>query len=251
MAKKTADTRYLTKMAREYSLDFLDSDDLSEIEEGIRQTQQGIVHANLAVAIALARIERSALYTQAGYTYFRDYLKDSDNRLQMPRQTMHDYLRIGQVFLDHQHGLITAGFDRNGPMHNLRYLPAAIEHHDPQQAYRNCARMSFREFKRFAREEEEPSVPEEWRKRREKPVGGQQAPEPSVEITPKQIRVDGKNILRLDPDLAERTRDDLSQYLRQIYRIRAAGNTPVVLEVYDDGEARAVENYLKRLRAKR
>jgi len=42
----------------DYSLDFINSDNLQEIEEGIKETTRGIDTANLAIALAIARIDR-------------------------------------------------------------------------------------------------------------------------------------------------------------------------------------------------
>ena len=60
--------------------------------------------------------------------------------------------------------------------------------------------------------------------------------------------VDGKNILRFDPDLEERTKVELTDYLKQIYAIRSTGNQPHIFNLYDEQEAKAVEQFLKKRR---
>jgi len=62
---------------KQYSLDFVRSDKLEDIEEGIRETIRGVGTANLAIAVAIAKIEREALYRQAGFrTYMESLLSN-------------------------------------------------------------------------------------------------------------------------------------------------------------------------------
>jgi len=226
----------------EYSLDFINSDSLNDVEEGIRETARGIDTANLAVALAIARIDREALYAQAGYKSYQQYLKEAENRINLPASTISEYKKIGETYTQYRSHLQKIGFEEKGNLHKLRFLEKALETHNKKEVFDRLKNDTFRNFKAFAinhntfersKENLEPAY------------------QPQIEISAKRIKIDGKNILKLDPDLEETTREEIGDYLREVYRIRAAGNKPLVVEVYDDGEIRAVSNFLKRHRVKK
>jgi hypothetical protein len=77
-------------------LDYMQSNDLDTIEKGIRKTVKEMDFANLVVAMAFAKIDREGLYTQAGCKSYLEYLDKAEDRLNMSRQTMSDYKRIGE-----------------------------------------------------------------------------------------------------------------------------------------------------------
>jgi hypothetical protein len=55
--------------------------------------------------------------------------------------------------------------------------------------------------------------------------------------------------------MPEKEQEALGGYLAEVYAIRAAGNEPLVIETYDDREARTLKNriaaMLKEIRASR
>jgi len=52
-------------------------------------------------------------------------------------------------------------------------------------------------------------------------------------------------------DLRPEVREELAGYLVKIYEVRASGNKPYILNVYDELEARAVERFLQRRRMRK
>ena len=73
---------------------------------------------------------------------------------------------------------------------------------------------------------------------------------PEIKITEKQVYVDGKGILRFVTGLDERIKAEIAGYLKKLYAVRAKGNTPYVIDVYDENEVRAVEAFIRRRRAR-
>lgn len=226
---------------KQYNLDFLYSNDLEEIEEGIKETFQGVNFASLGICLAFAKIDREALYLQAGHKSYLQYLDQAEDRFNMSRQAMSDYKRIGETYLDHKADLQLSGFKEEGHLHKLRYLERALELHKPEEVFRRIANDSLRGFIEYATGGSS--------ERSDRKPGLQYIPE--IRITAKRIVVDGKNILNFSRDLDERIKEELIDYLKQIYEVRATGNHPYILNVYDEQEARAVERFLSRRRARR
>lgn len=224
---------------RDYKLDFVHSNNLEEIEAGIKETIRGVSWANLTLCLAFAKIDGEALYVQAGYKSYLQYLDQAEERVSMPRQTISDYKRMGETYLKYKADLQLSGFKEEGNLHKLRFLERALELHNPDEVFKRIANDSFRGFKDYAAGGSPSERPDS------RPVR-QYIPE--IHITPKRIMVDGRNILNFSRDLDERTREELTDYLKKIYEVRAAGNRPYVLNVYDEQEAQAVERYLQRYR---
>lgn len=225
---------------KEYTLDFVYSDKLEDIEEGIKETTKGMDTANLVVALAIARIDQEALYVQAGCKSYLEYLDTAEDRLNMSRQSISNYKLIGVAYIQYKNQLKKIGYQEQGNLHKLRFLEAALQHHQSSQVFKRLMADSLRKFAEYAIGL--PAV-----EHSEKPV---KQYIPDIRITPKMIIVDGKNILRLDPGLDETIKKELIEYLKRIYEIKGTGNIPYILNVYDDKEARTVENYLKRRRGK-
>ncbi len=219
-------------------LDYLHSEDLNMIEQGIRETVKGVDFSNLVVALAFAKIDREALYIQAGCKSYLEYLDKAEERLNMSRQTMSDYKRIGEIYIEYKSQLQQIGFREEGNLHKLRYLPRALERHPQREVFTRLVRDSLRKFVAYA----SPDAPEAPAPRRHVP---------RIEISTSKIVVDGKNILRFDPELRPEVREELAGYLVKIYEVKAAGNTPYILDAYDEQEVRAVDRFLRRRRERK
>ena len=222
----------------DYALDYLYSGILEEIETGIQETTRGIDTANLVIALAITRIDQEALYIQADCKSYLEYLDKAVDRINMSRQSISDYKRIGETYLEYKNKLQQIGFKEEGNLHKLRFLKRALEHHRQADVFKHLMSDSLRTFIDYAIGISERSVailPEYM---------------PEITITPKKIMIDGANILRFSTDLDERARTEIADYLKKIYTVRQTGNTPYIIDVYDEKEARAVEAFIRRRRAK-
>lgn len=128
-----------------------------------------------------------------------------------------------------------AGFQEEGHLHKLRYLERALEAHSPQTVFKRIGMDSYRKFREFAS--------------KEAPSGKESAVFiPEIKVTARRVTVDGINLLNFSRDISEPIREELGGYLKRIYEIRSRDNVPHIVDVYDEGEARAIENYLRRHR---
>ena len=223
----------------DYALDYLYSENLEEIETGIQETTRGIDTANLVIALAITRIEQDALFAQAGYKTYLEYADKAVDRLNMSRQSISDYKRIGETYLEYKSKLQQIGFKEEGNLHKLRFLKRALEHHRQADVFKHLMSDSLRTFIIYAVGISERSA-------------NKILPEymPEIKITQKQIYIDGHGILRFAADLDERIRAEITEYLRKLYKVRSTGNVAYVIDVYDETEAKAVEAFIRRRRAR-
>lgn len=132
------------------SLDFINSDNLQEIERGIRHTIQGVVLSKAAVCKSLANIDRKKLYRQAGADNFMQYLEAE--RIPIKYKTAKEYAKIGDVLMRHEEELDTVDFTEEDGLKKLMYLDRALEQteEDRDQVYQKVKEYSLRDFKQFA-----------------------------------------------------------------------------------------------------
>ena len=226
---------------KQIDLQFLQSDDLKIIEDGIREIRKGVNTGILAMGMGFLKIEYQAIYTQIpGCKSYMQYLMEASDRVDMPRSTISTYKRMAEIYFQNKSKLQRAGFMVENHTYKLLYLEVALETHkdNPEEVFKRIIADSVRQFKEYA-------LGDSFIRMNDKPV---QQYLPDIQITPKRIMVDGKNILRLDPDLDERTKVELADYLKQIYEVRATGNQPHIFNLYDEQEAKAVESFIKRHR---
>jgi hypothetical protein len=138
------------KQTEVFSLDFIDSDKLEEIERGIKETVRGVILSKTAICKSLANIDRKKLYKQAGAHSFMDYL--SSERIPIKYKTAKEYAKIGDILIRYGDQLSSVHFKEEDGLKKLMYLEKALERHenDPGQVFDNITRYSLRAFKEYA-----------------------------------------------------------------------------------------------------
>lgn len=212
-------------------VEFIDSPELEVIEDGIRQIQGTTDLLSLIQGVAIVRIEQEGLWRQAGFDTLHAYRIVQNERLGMPRQTVSRRRLVGEGWLDNRKAL--GKFPLSGHVEKLRLLNQAVALFGKKDAIASFKAMSFREF-------------DEWIRPR---VAAPDLPDVDLAIREGQILLDGTALLGFDEDLPEEERDFLGRLLRAGYRARRGANLAHVVGCYDEGEARAVDNFLKKLRA--
>jgi hypothetical protein len=74
-------------------------------------------------------------------------------------------------------------------------------------------------------------------------------PDADIQMKGDKVLLDGKHVMTLDVEPQER--DFLGKLLKAGYQARKGNCLAHVVAVYDEGEARAIDRYLKELRAKK
>jgi|GEM_PF-6387321 len=211
----------------------------SEFSELVLTLKQFAAEARssiFAMGLLCLIIDREQLYKKGGYRGYYDYIAHVETEAEIPAQTLSDAKRIAEIYLEHFHKLEQQNFSVIGHAHKLRFLDAAVEHHGVE-AYKKIKTATFREFQRWAQEDETKPV--------EKPYT------PKVEIFEDQILVEGAPVLNFAESLPDEEKLLLGKYLDSIYRIRQNGNEPFLIDTYDTGEQYAILAFQKRYRAKK
>jgi hypothetical protein len=215
-------------------LDFIGTSDLHEIEEGIHKIEATSDLLALAQGIAIIKIEREELWRQDGYENLRSYRVAQAERLQMPASTVSGRRRVAEGYIDNRK--LLAHVPLAGNVRKLALLEDALRLHDRREVLAHFKADSLRAF-------------EEWVSPKKRLL-----PElPDVELSVKddEILLDGTPLLSFDDELADEERDFIAKGLRDLYRARRGGCIAHVVPCYDEGEARKVDNDLKKLRAQK
>ena len=256
------------------SLDFVHDDDLEKIEVGIKETQKGIDTANLAIALAIVRIDRESLYAQAGFKSATEYFREADIRLNMPKQTVSVYRKIGQAYLEYKEQLKKNGFEEEGNLYKLIYLDRALENHTQEEVFKNINSISLRKFKDFAYSSNESM-------RMDSPKNIESFTDYSVSVTKRGVKVDDTYIVEYSDGIDDSLRKDVSKavkeafrlhqsntgtlvldvetieekkemnrFFKEIFKIRANGDEPLIIGVSNTEEKRAIKRFLEKYRLK-
>jgi len=222
----------LPRMQAELDADFLYSDDLDTVEIGARTLARSSELLALITGMAIIRIENDGLWMQAGYNNLREYRIHQAARLGMPRQTISGYRRVAEAWLANRK--LLARVPLEGRVSKLVHFQAALDYHQDHKLVMDHFKAdSYDDFKRFAR----PDLKQD----RLQPV--------NFTMSDTGILIEGEPVLLWPDTFPEPDRDWLGGILGRAYQARAGGNLAHVVEVYDQGEARAVDNFLKKLRA--
>jgi hypothetical protein len=150
-------------LTSQISLDYINSDNASEIDAGIRDTIKGVRLSILAMGMGLARLKEKGLFLDLKYHSMNDYLESLCDEMQIERSTAHNWLYIGEIYTKYQRELERVEFtDADGPT-KLPYVERALEIHEKRAVFRAVKELSFREFKDFLKKIKRPPVPQKSR----------------------------------------------------------------------------------------
>jgi len=222
----------LPKMSVNIDAEFLYSDNLETVETGAKSIGKSSDILSLILGLAIIRIERDGLWRQAGFDNLRSYRVAQHGRLNMPKSSISTKRRVAEAWLAHKRLLSRVPID--GHVSKLVFLNEAMRlHQDHRLVLDHFKKDSYDAFRLWAR----PDL-----KRPELPAV-------AALITDSGITIDGRPVLQWPDDFPENERAWLGRILERSYAARAGGNVAHVVPVYDDGEARAVDNFLKKLRS--
>lgn len=213
-------------------VDFIDSDDLEQIEAGIRRVEATTDLLALIQGIAVVKIEREGLWRQGGYETLQGYRTAQNERLGLPRQTLSNRRKMAEGYLDNRKLLARVSLD--GHLTKLALLSEAIRvHGDRREVLSHFKADTYREFRDWVR----PALPRP------------ELPEVELRIRGDSVFLDGVEALSFGAELPAERRTLIADQLRAAARAWAGSCLAHVVPCYDEGEARAVDAFLKRYRA--
>jgi hypothetical protein len=235
--------RYLGSL-RETDADIieaLNTRDIFKIESTIQDLTDSMKSHIFLIGTACLIIEEEALYVDAGFHSYLDYAKHLYEATGLSPQTLSAAKIIMERYRNYYSDLTRHGFNLEHNSNKLLYLENALENHeDKVEVFKRISSDTFRDFQCYARTPDDEPVPQRL---------------PKIKVEAGRILVNGKNILNFPKDMPDKEKEALGGYLGEIYTIRAAGNAPLVVETYDDGEARVlkkrIDALLKEIRSKK
>ena len=212
-------------------LDFIDSDNLEELEEGIQKIGLASDLLALVQGVAILKVENHGLWRQAGFDNLRAYRIAQSDRLKIPRSTLSTRRGIAQAWLDNRKAL--GNVDLSGHVQKLVFLPEAIENYGRREAISHFKNDTFREFKAWVRPREEEEV----------------LPDVDIQVHEDKIVLEGKGILEFSAKVPAKEREFVADVLRAAYRERKGNLHPYVIGLYEASQGKILErlwrDYLK------
>lgn len=216
------------------ALDFLASEDLGEVETGIQGLGKSSDIISILLGVAVLRVEREGLWMQADYKSLKEYRAVQAKRLGMPAPSISYCRKVADAWL--QYRKILGPLDLAGHVAKLEFFDRAMKLHDSRKlVLEHFKKDTWREFRAFAVPAEEADP----------------LPDVALSISRAGISLDGEELVAFSEDLPEDERGFIGGVLRAAYRARRGECLAHVVAVYDEGEARAVDLFLKKLRAKK
>lgn len=147
--KKIAEMRRGGKHQTEFSLDYIESNNLYEIERGIMETMDGLVLSKVVLCKALANIDRKKLYTQVGAGNFHEYLEME--RIPLNYKTAKEYAKIGDTLIRHASELEAVDFHEEDGLKKMVYLDKALNtcNAERDEIFQKVKESSLRDFQRW------------------------------------------------------------------------------------------------------
>ena len=223
------------------ALDLFYSDNLSEVETGIKNLNSFSSKSWLVSSILLYTLIYSKdLYTQSGLSW-ADYAKQSRERLGLNNRDISEQLSAARFFIRHHEELARRGFN---PIGNNRKLSRAelatdlcgdfhltIEHliNDDQNEF-IAWYQSFKAKK---------AIPATDFKRND------------IEIKKDKFFIQGKEAVSISDEIPEGDKMRIEKYIKQIFEALQLGYEPAIIQCYDEKEGRALLNLRDKYRQKR
>jgi hypothetical protein len=215
--------------------------DISRIESAIKNLTDSMKNHIFIIGMGCVIIDREALYADAGFHSYLDYAKHLYEETGLSPQSLSAAKIIIERFIDYNAELRKHGFSLEHNSNKLLYLENALENHgDRAEVFRRISGDTFRDFQAYARTPDDAPAPQRL---------------PKIKVEEGKILVNGRNILNFPKDMPEKEKEALGEYLSEVYAIRASGNAPLVVETYDDNEARVlkkrIDALLKEIRSRK
>jgi hypothetical protein len=215
-----------------FSLDYANSDDALEIDQGIRETIRGIRLSILSIGIGLAKIKAKGLYVDLKYHSMAQYLESLCEQTRMERSGLHNWLYIGEAYLKYRKDLDRIGFsDEDGPT-KLPYMDRALALYPKKDVLRAVKDMSLRQFISFSKGEAPAAAPEA----------------STIQVKGSHVYIGDRPAVTLDEGLDPKTRAYLEGIIVEAGEALEAGEVLYTTRLYDMEEMRRFERAAEKLK---
>lgn len=230
-AKKAALSLSNSKSNGKLDIDALmHSDNLVEIEEGIRELNSFATKATLMSSIILYTcIFNMDLYKQSGLTW-AEYIVSAKKRLGLDPREISEMLSGAGFFIEYNDKLMEKNYQLTSFRNIARaYLALELSGNVDEVINHLCSGESAEAFKAWYQSLKKP-----------KAIEGPSSNflRTDIVITKTSVSISGKNLFTISDNLPEEEQKKFMEYVTKIYSTIQEGYQPAVIPVYDKAEAR-------------
>jgi hypothetical protein len=210
------------------------SHDIQKIKQAIKDISNSINNHVILIGLACVIIDREQLYIDAGYKSYLDFVKILYEETGLSPQSFSAAKIIVERYIDHYSDLKKYNFAINRNTNKLLYLEVALANHASKaDVFKHIAQDKYVDFVMYSKTPDGKEI--------------LPSPQPKIKIEKEKILVGGINILNFPDTLPEPEKETLGKYLTEVYAIHAAGNKPLIIETYDEHEAKVLKNKISAL----
>lgn len=212
------------------------SDDLEEVENGIRQLNTFSSKAWILSAILLyTLIYNRSLYQQSGLNW-QEYSKQSRKRLELDQKDITEQLSAARFFIKYHEAMERAGWKPNSANRKLARAELALSlSGDIDAVIKHLVEDTWLEFNLWYSSFKIAKI--------EKPTEYKRN---DIVIEKNKWTIQGINAITISNEIPAQDRERLNGYITQIFKALQQGYEPAIVAVYDKKEA----SILPRLRDK-
>ena len=230
IAKESALALVQGSMVQQTAEDLFYTDNLEEVERGLKSLNEFSSKAWLLSAIILYTIiYNNELYTQSGLAW-DEYSKQARERIGLDQRDISEQLSSARFYIKHFEELQRQGYDASGSSRKLARAELATElSGDVHAVIKHLVKDSFSEFKDWYSSFNIKAI---------------QAPmdikRPDIEVKGKKVYIQGIEAVKISERIPQGDKDRLEKYITQIFDAMRKGLEPAIVECYDDKEARVL-----------
>lgn len=207
------------------TLDLFYSDNLEEIEKGIKALNEFSSKSWLLSAITLyTLIYEKQLWQQSGLSW-AEYSHQTTARLGLDYRDVSEQLAGARFFIKYHSKLLNAGWSLKVANRNLARAELAVElSGSVDDTIQHLVNDSVRDFTAW------------YQSFRVLPVVEVEDKRPDISIDKSGVKINGVSVI--SDDLPDNEKELLNGYLEQIYKVIKVGDIPAIVPVYDEKEAK-------------
>ena len=223
-------------------MDLFFSDNLVEIENGIRQLNEFSSKSYLLSAILLhSLIYDRELYAQSGLQW-AEYAKRSRERIGMDPRDVSQYLSAARFFIKYHETLARKGFNPNGSILKLARAELAVElSGNIDEVIDHIINDSWWDFKAWYQSfKPSKALPKSTEYVRD-----------DIGFKGNKFTIGNIEAVKISDEINDGDRLRLQGYMKQIFEAIAKGYEPAIIPVYDKKEAAVLERLRDKNREKK
>ena len=230
VAKESAIALVQGSVVQQTAEDLFYTDNLEEVEKGLKSLNEFSNKAWLLSAIVLYTIiYNNELYTQSGLSW-EEYSKQARERIGIEQRDISEQLSASRFYIQHHAELERKGFDPSGNNRKLARAELATElSGDVHAVIKHLVADSWTEFKDWYSSFKVKAID-----------ASNDIKRPDIEVKGKKVYIQGIEAIKVSDKIPPNDKDRLEKYITQIFDAMRKGLEPAIVQCYDEREARVL-----------